>query len=360
MNSKKLVRSSVLTVLGALLAIAAPGCLDIQTTTVVHRNKSLSRTVTFSGDSASIGPARLVLGIDSAWGVETGREEKKQTLTAHRNFADIEEMSRALHGIPGRSLTILPRLETRFNWFFTTYRYHETWSRLHTVNEVPLSDFVSSGEIALFTRHELEKKPFPTKGDSLALADAEDRYREWDARNWFEAYFRILMDGARELHDPLLSPDSLAARKEFLYREARDRFGLISESKNPRDLGSIAGEFARLLKNPLALKAAALKAEEISALASQQNFVENFTPYGYQVAVEMPGLITNTNANAINGSLVSWSGFAEVLYFTEYDMWVESSVVNWWAIIISALLLLLVVVLAIAGIVRGKRVALAA
>ena len=349
-------RLSVAAAILMCCGLAAPGCLDIQTTTVVRRDESLTRTVLFSGDSASIPSARAILGIDSAWTLESGRAENTHTLKAERRFADIEEMARALEGIPGTTVRIIPRLDTRFNWFFTTYRYSETWRRLHAVDEIPLSEYVSAGEIAMFYRHELEKEPYATRGDSLALADAEDRYREWDARNWFEAYYKVFLAGVRDLGDPSLRPDSLAARKELLFRETRGRFGIISGDSTVQEIDSMGAEFARVLKNPRALAAAEARREEIGALAAQQRFVESFAPYGYQVGVEMPGLITNTNANSVNGSLVIWKGFEGALYVADYDMWVESSVVNWWAIIISALLLIAAVVFAIVVIVRGRRV----
>lgn len=360
MVSRKLRRSSAATALLACCTLAASGCLDIQTTTVVHRDESLTRTVLFSGDSASIPPARAILGIDSAWTLESGRTEKTHTLRAERRFADIGEMSRAVEGNLGETVRIVPRLDTRFNWFFTTYRYSETWRRLHAVDDVPLSEYVSAGEIAMFYRHELEKEPYATRGDSLAFADAEDRYREWDERNWFEAYYRVFLAGVHELGDPSLTPDSVAARKEILFRETRGRFGTINDIDSLQDIDAMGAEFARVLKNPRALAAAEARREEIGALAAQQRFVASFTPYGYQVGVEMPGLITNTNANSVNGSQVLWKGFEGALYITDYDMWVESSVVNWWAIIISALLLIAAVVFAIAVIIRGRRVVPAA
>jgi hypothetical protein len=355
------VRSFSIAAVAGCIIITTPGCLEIETTTQVRRDESLHRTVVLSGDSTGVPGARIILGIDSSWILETRQEDKKYILTARHEFETVEDMARALRGIPGRSVTITPRLETRFNWFFTTFRYNETWSRLHNVNEVPLSDYVSPAELDMFMRHELGKEKFPTKGDSLALSDAEDRYNEWDSRNWFEAYYKIFLEGVRELGDSALPVDSVVSRKEDLFSTVGAQFSTFSDTKKrARDLNLMGAEFARVLQNPAALRAAERKSDAIALLANQRAFVENFAPFGYKVRTEMPGLITNTNAPAVNGNTVTWEGFEGALYITDYDMWVESRAVNWWAVGISALLLLVVAALSIAGIMRRRKSAVAA
>ncbi len=258
MKSPMRVRSFSVAALAGLVVITTPGCLEIETTTQVRRDESLNRSVVLSGDSAGVPGARIILGIDSSWTLESRWEERKYILTARHEFATVEDMARALRGTPGMSVTITPRLETRFNWFFTMFRYNETWSRLHNVNEVPLSDYVSPAELDMFMRHELQKEKFPTRGDSLAVSDAEDRYNEWDSRNWFEAYYKTFLEGVRELGDPALTVDSVVGRKEDLFRATGVQFSTFADRKGrARDLNTMGQEFARVLQNPLALNAAA-------------------------------------------------------------------------------------------------------
>ena len=359
MNGLMRVRSYGVAAVAGVVLLAVPGCLEIETKTQVRRDESLARTVSFSGDSAEVPNACVILGIDSSWTQEGGRAEGKYTLTARREFATVQDMARALRGSPGTSVTITPHLETRFSWFFTVYRYNETWSRLHQVNEVPLSDYISPGEVDMFFRHELRKEPFPTRGDSLALEDAGDRYTEWDSRNWFEAYYKIFLEGVRELGDPALPVDSVERRKEDLFRALGAQFGTFTDGKKGLDLDTMGIEFARVLRNPAASKAAERKSDAVASLSKQRAFVEDFAPFGYKVRTEMPGLITDTNAPSVNGNTVAWEGFEGLLYVTHYDMWVESRVVNWWAVGCVTFLLAIVTTLGIAGIIRGRRSAAA-
>lgn len=354
MNGRMRVRTYGVAAVAGVVLVAVPGCLEIETKTQVRRDESLARTVVFSGDSADVPDACTVLGIDPSWALESRRAEGKYVLTASREFAAVQDMASALRGSPGTSVTITPHLETRFSWFFTIYRYNETWSRLHQVNEVPLSDYISPGEVDMFFRHELRKEPFPTKGDSLALQDAEDRYAEWDSRNWFEAYYKIFLGGVRELGDPALPVDSVESRKEILFRALGGQFGTFTEGAKARNLDTMGSEFARVLRNPLASKAAGRKSDAVASLSTQKAFVENFAPFGYKVRTEMPGLITDTNAPSVNGNIVTWEGFEGALYVTDYDMWVESRVVNWWAVGLAAFLLAILTALGIAGIIRGR------
>ena len=65
----------------------------------------------------------------------------------------------------------------------------------------------------------------------------------------------------------------------------------------------------------------------------------------YSQTVEMPGLITETNSISVTGNKVSWKVNGDKFIFKDYEMRVESRVVNKWAFVVSGLLLLLVLIL---------------
>jgi len=69
----------------------------------------------------------------------------------------------------------------------------------------------------------------------------------------------------------------------------------------------------------------------------------------------MPGLITATNAGAVEGNSVSWEGFIAMTYIGDYTMWVEAREVNWWTIAVSGVIVLGLAGLAVFGVFRRKR-----
>ena len=61
----------------------------------------------------------------------------------------------------------------------------------------------------------------------------------------------------------------------------------------------------------------------------------------------MPGLITATNSSMLNGNEVRWDFTGNSVMLTDYKIFVESRVVNYWAFVVSGVVLLLLVILLI-------------
>ena len=66
---------------------------------------------------------------------------------------------------------------------------------------------------------------------------------------------------------------------------------------------------------------------------------------GYTSVVEMPGMITATNSFEVVGNQVRWEVEAHPILFSDYEMYVESRVVNYWAFVLSGIVLALLIIL---------------
>ena len=322
-----------------MLVLAVPGCLEIETTTRVNDDGTLHRMVEVTGDSSTLASGDYPVALGGQWETTLDRaDDKKFRLRATRTFQNVDELNEAIRGEPGRTLAFQARLERRFLWFTTTFRYEETLARFYPFNEVPVTEFVSPHEIDLFLHHELEDEPYPTPGDSLALDDASDRFDEWEKRNRFEAFFRELMTGVERAADPQLTPEKLAAGKEELYR-------LAFQNANParaEHLAEVAAD--RFGKGPID-RAREANREGFDAYERKIDFLESVASTGFKTKIEMPGLITDTNARTIEGNTVSWPDFKAYTYVRDYTVWVESRMINWWAIIITGVIVLAIMAL---------------
>ncbi len=343
------IPSYVLVMLLALPAGIVSGCLETETTTTVLTDGTLTRMVELSGDSSSIPDGMAMFGIDSGWNLErkaSGRE--RASLVARRTFTDVDAMARALAGEAGTRVNIVPTLETHFAWFFTTYRYTETWKRLNLAEAVPLSDFLSQQEIEPLDRLIGKERPLPTKGDSLAAHDVEQRFTRWQNRNEFETFYRLFRDGVRQLNDPILIDSRIDGQKEELYKSA-EHFGWGSGS-----VDSLVMEWGRVLGSPRAGEALNANRRAIEEFQSRMEFYQTVLSMGHKVHVIMPGLITATNGN-VEGNRISWSDFIAGTYVGNATMWAESSVTNWWTIAISGVVVLALLTLTVLGIYRKRK-----
>jgi hypothetical protein len=324
------------------------GCFEIETTTTVHRDGTLARTIVVSGDSAGVYGHELPFFIDSTWSFVRGRTDtNKHVLTISRVFPDAEGMSRAFARVDGKTLGIHVSLEKRFRWFTTVYSYREQYLRFNPFNRIPLTDYISSSEIDLFFRHEVQKEPYGAKGDSLALRDAERRYEEWDLRNIFESYFAEVLEGVRRLNDPVLTPDHVAQAKEQLYQAAAK--SVKSKSSAYDTLGTIFESVLHSVKVRGAMKA---NAEGFQSFREKLRFVDRVMAAPYTAHVVVPGVVTDTNGPTVEGNKVTWRDFIPYCYVSDYELRVESRVTNWWAVIVSGLVVVVAGVVIVLGSLR--------
>jgi hypothetical protein len=318
-----------------LCLLPVMGCLETETTTVVQSDGSLIRSIALKADSAGLATGMRMFGVDSLWTLEqTGADPKERVLVARRSFRTVEAMSDALIGEPGRRIGIKPGFSHSYNWFFTTYRYEETWIKLNPTDAVPASDYLSAQEIASFERRITTPDSAVSPVDSVAVVDSGDRFNEWNSRNSYEEYYGLLRQGIRRLADPRLTEAMAESAKERCFEKARN-FDWANG-----DLQELEKSLGEILGSPLLPKALDSSRVEIDAFRSRMMFQQSVLASSHKVHVVMPGSVTATNAGLVQAGTVSWDGFIALAYVGNYTMWVESREMNWWETVISGLILL--------------------
>jgi hypothetical protein len=334
-----------------ILALLLQGCLDITTTTKLHPDGSLTRTVLLEGDHHDIELGSRLLAIDSTWArvIDTAGNRDLR-ITATREFTSSEEATGALAGVPLKKIGITVNVEKRFRWFMTNYRYQETWKKLTPFDRVPMSSYLSKREIEMFLAAKGGDDSTDTPGDKLAKKAAEERVTEWMKRNAFEDYFSRILDGAKAVNDPSLPVDSIRAAKDRIYARLS---GMDSDKWKNDD--SVRQVFSAELKSPIIGRVFQVSAPSLQQFKDAMQFLEDAGRPKYTMSVIVPGLITNTNAETVEGNKVSWANFKDTaVWVADYTMWVESSVANWWAIVGTGAVVIGIGVVMVIGLVRKK------
>ena len=337
----------------AILATALSGCLEIETTTRVHPDGRLTRTVVVSGDKGDFSKMRMGLfGLDSGWTVvsDSALHEKDRKLTLQRDFEDAAAASQALAGVPLVRQGIALQLEKKFRWFTTLYRYEETWQRGYQFTRIPMSAYLSPEEIQMALAGDLKgPDSLLTEGEKRHRADLEKRGEEWFNRNSFEEIFQAVLDGARSVNDPRLSPDTLLAARDRLLAACAGKFNpplTVSDS--------LLGAFATALKNPALPRAIEAARPSLERYDRAVEFMEELQVPGYTVRVVMPGIITGTNGSSVEGNTVTWKDVKDHAFYEHYTMWAETSMVNWWAVVSTAIILAAIGALLVIGLVKKR------
>ena len=339
-----------------IIVLCFAGCREThESTTKINNDGTVLRTEKISiDDSSSISTAGFPPWVDSTWSIRIERTDGNTfSKLATKLFRDVAAMNRAMDGEVGTSLRFRGELEKRFRWFFTDFVYRETCRKWNPFDQVPITQYVSPSEIDLWFQHEVKKQPYTTRGDSLALHGAEDRGGEWQLRSMYESYFSAFMKGVEMLHDSSLAPSVVLKHKEALFSMARQQV-----EHSPNRIDSLHVLFAREFGPVLVRKIIALNAPAFDLYTHKIDFLEKMILVdGVKASIEMPGLIVDTNAPSIEGNTVAWDDIRWYAYLQDFEMRVESRMVNWWAVIGTGVILLGIIALSVAGMVRRRRLA---
>ena len=347
--------------LAALIVMALTGCREITTTTRVFPDGSCERTIEIPddstpADSAFIGP--FTLPVDSTWKVtekidstqttthvdsgKTIENKKNRTVIAVKHFSKVEDLNLLYQSEGKDSLRVNMdiRLDRRFRWFNTFFKYTETYRACSPFKIVSIHDFLTPEELSLYYQ----------KDDTLKL---DKKVEKWLARSYFEELFQAMLQNAQTIPVAGLDTAALNSRKEALFAAvlAENEIGKKSD-------GPIAASTMRFLekfyRNPGVRKWSPAVEKALKSMEKKQEFLVGLDSDSYVNRVVMPGLILDTNASSVEGAKVEWKLKSNRFYWEDYVMSVESRVVNKWAIWVTAALFAAVLAALAVTLIRKK------
>lgn len=316
--------------------ILLAGCKrEINTTTRVHPDGSFERTVTLRGDSSEVISGTFPVPSDSTWSIVKKNEgtegEKKFVLTAEKTFRNARDLNAELKQKKDSVLQVQISivLNKRFRWFNTFYAYREIYKASTPYLAVPISDYLTPKELELYCQ-----MVDTLKKDTLGI---EKKINEWGGSNIMENFYRVLFHEAEIIKDPALTPQTIAAKREDLFYAIR-RDSSLDLGKNERILQILE----KVYKTKSVRKLSGAIERSAKEFIRNEEFLMRMESDSYTNQIIMPGIILDTNAQTVDGNKAVWKFTGRRFIWADYEMRVESRVVNRWAIYVSAGLLLLV------------------
>ncbi len=361
-------QSYAFTFVTCLLAIWSPGCLEHQVKTTINADGTCERTITLNPESQQIPKTSFPLPLDGSWDTswtKTGGAKYLVTLT--KRFKDFEELSRE-YTHPGDSskIRIDVRAQMSFRWFYTYYDYAETYGRF--------TEFTLIDPREVLTEEEIDRLTYGDTSQTL-----KNKNEEWVARNCFEAFYRRIAQGAAALRDTTLTPETLAAHKEELFRLLTGYAGPGEKLQDPEDIlkqqSSYRGTAAKMFSdkgvtddgvNAFAeIAARTFKSEAVwnlkeSIRTGWQDLMRMFEGKGkagesFTNSVVLPGILLETNAREVKGSAASWKFGVDQLQLQDFAMRARSRVVNEWAIAVTGVIVLALFGLLVFSLIRHAK-----
>jgi hypothetical protein len=252
---------------------------------------------------------------------------------ASKLFSGPEELTAATGDTAWGTLPVRAQVERRFIWFYTEMTYRERYLRWNPFGVIPLAEYVSAEDLARTMNAAASGRPL-NRGDSLAQARVGQKWTEWMYRDMFEAYYAELLNGARLLNDPALTPAVIAAHKEEIYR-ACPRWWASTASMDT--IGAVVQSIVKSSKTREALRA---NASGFARHSAKLALVSRVMGKLKQVNILMPGVYIDSNAPAVDGNRGTWKGVSDMSYAADYELWMTSRVINWWMVILTAVVII--------------------
>jgi len=324
------------------------GCKEITTNTTIYPDGSCDRHIEIEGDSSTVlDYSYFPIPKDSTWIVSQHHDlghDSDTKYTAKKHFQKISDLDNELAASRKNSLQIGVQVgfEKRFRWFNTFYVYRENYFKSNPFQHYPVSDFLTGEEVELYLMDE----------DTLDLNDQVDL---WMEKNIFEEFFQGLLVSCRMLGDSNLTEVQLIKNKDTL-------FNVIETANFEEDFPfeeHNAQKFLVLLEKVLVTKQLWNLEESLKShlreMKRKYDFISTIHLDNFKNRVTMPGLIISTNAENIEGNQVSWELRGTALFFKDYEMRVESRIVNPWALGVSGGMVFLIIVFLVMTSIRKRQ-----
>lgn len=300
---------------GLTVFLLLVSCRNYTTTSVVGSNGSIERTIAIEADSSSVFSGAYPVPDDSSWQVseQPSRDDSNKTIYSRTKFyASVEGLNRDLEPFNDslRYLQISVRIDRHFRWFNTYLTYHETYKALNLFTALPIQNFLTESEM----------KQFEMRDTSKAF---DDKLEAWQEASMFEEIYIALEKSV--VANPMcgITAQQLMGLKDSLRTVANDSIPQDGElTDNVLATCQVVFPFANLdlLRTDLA--------QNLTLFNKKMEFLNTLATDNYKLNVVMPGLIINTNADALEGNTGHWSVESDSILYRDYDAWVESRVIN--------------------------------
>jgi hypothetical protein len=370
-----------------LIIVLMNGCLDYEITTQVYPDGRIERYFKVHGDYKMIQESSSIkLPTDPSWEIKTWWEledsSKKKSdsiyvYTARKIFKNDKELNEELKNAPGiyNKIKIQVDLKRKFRWFYTFIEYKETYQKYFPYSYIPSENYLTKKEIRYSLSDDKDYRYNPIKNQfeplseadtSIALTeqdkaraeklskDIESRFSNWQLRNIFEDY-------CNSLSKVLSKKNTRAYQMLFHHKEA---FYDSLDMDKVVDFKDSEEETVKMKNYILSKTSGFFNLNDKDILPSDNIEIQDFFNrltflnfniwYTYDHKMIMPGMIIKTNSTDLEDGNSVWKFALKDFYASDFEMMVESRIVNKWAIVVSIAVVCVLLAGLVIGIIRRK------
>lgn len=348
-------RITQITIIIILLLFTAACGIDYTITTRIFTDGSCERIMTARVDSSDLKADLFFIPIDSTWEkkteweLDTVNDEKIALVTVKKRYASVEEMNREFYdeGSVSETQNIKIELRKRFRWFYTNYRYEETYIQHFPFRNFPLTDYLNEEEIAVHIYEDNVADSIYYAGkDSLEQIEMENKLDQKTANfivdNIFEELYNEIIRTSEKSVSGFFDSFNLSEEKEKLSGTLRPYLSIFGEAESDTSAQQLLRRLDTIY-NTIAFTGL-LESDSLAfSLFDTKIGVDFFAPSNedYEHIVVLPGILLNTNAGTFIEGNPQWKFELMHYVFSDYTMWAESKKRNNWTFIVTGLIIVM-------------------
>jgi len=328
--------------------------------TVINNDGSCQRTLIVSCEDSidNFYEEDYPIPIDTTWNlvIETDTNENGDTVFVYKAtkfFESVNQLNQlyTMDSILERSV----KLEKRFRWFYTFFKYQETYEKLF--NQPSLKTYLDTDQYEYVMLTDEEQDIYLEEHYDSIQAKQFDDNTEKGLNKWLEfTFINSCLDAversARNIEEWPLQESEFKVKRDSLIDLIDGEIDLFEDDDD------IFEALERVFKIDSVLYQKLEEEDNFKTFKNKYALWEDIVLSDeYVNFVSMPGLVIETNSAVISDSYqVEWD-VRWIKYFTDdYKMKVSSRVVNIWAFWLSAgLIVLLLITLFIRRLIKRRR-----
>ena len=258
---------------------------------------------------------------------------------ASKNYKSVNEMDtlfKLKRSHPWSSFRVKHLLDTKFRWFYTYYRYTETYPKLVTNFDIPIEKYMTKEE-ALFW---FTGKPDLVEGMNGVeireyVGSLEDNFHKWFNKNLWDSEYKILLENYDNIARIQVSKERLTSLRDSIFNAKVNK---AEDFKMEQILDDYfkTGIFSTYWKT-----------EDCPMAKFEHDFNNQgsilFFGGAFKYKLIMPGKVTHQNNAVVHGDTLVWNLTAYRMIPSNYVIEAQSRKANIWAFILTGLILVIAI-----------------
>jgi len=258
---------------------------------------------------------------------------------ARQSYKSADEMDNRFklkRSHPWSSFKVKHLLDTKFRWFYTYYRYTETYPKLVTNFNIPIEKYMTKEEAHFW----FTGKPNLVEGMNGVeireyVGGLEDNFHKWLNKNLWDSEYKVLLENYDKITGIQVTKQRLTLLRDTIFNAKVNK---AEDFKMEQILDDYfkTGVFSNYWKT-----------EDCAMVKFELNFNDQLIIPLFSSAITykliMPGVVTGQNNAVVHGDTLVWNLTTYRMIPADYVIEAQSRKANSWAFILTGLILIIAI-----------------